>query len=86
MPSSSPEANLFLLFIGRFDELQVPYMVSGSVAAMIYGEARLTNDVDLVVLLNERNAARAAPFRLAARGSNRTFSHHAETDPEIFGL
>lgn len=34
------------------------YIISGSVAAMIYGEPRLTNDVDLVVLLDVQQASR----------------------------
>ncbi|MFT5241341.1 MAG: hypothetical protein ACI9OU_002508 [Candidatus Promineifilaceae bacterium] len=29
----------------------IPYMITGSVAAMIYGEPRLTNDMDVVVQL-----------------------------------
>ena len=56
MPSSSPADNLFLLFTRKFDQLGSPYMVSGSVAAMLYGEPRLTNDVDLVVYLDQRAA------------------------------
>jgi hypothetical protein len=47
-----PEANLFLLFTRGFNKLGVPYMVSGSVAAMVYGEPRLTHDVDLIAVLN----------------------------------
>ena len=35
-----PEANLFLLF-SRLNTLGVAYMVSGSVAVIIYGEPRL---------------------------------------------
>jgi hypothetical protein len=42
------ETELFLMFTRRFDQLGKPYMVSGSVAAIVYGVARLTNDVDLV--------------------------------------
>jgi len=55
-----PEANLFLMFTQRFNTLGVPYMVSGSVAAMIYGEPRLTHDVDLVVVLDRQHIARLA--------------------------
>jgi hypothetical protein len=40
-----PEANLFLLFSRRLNALELRYMVSGSVAAIIYSEPRLTNDV-----------------------------------------
>ncbi len=47
------EENLFLLFTKPFDQEQIGYMVTGSVAVIIYGEPRLTHDVDLVVLLRE---------------------------------
>lgn len=44
MPSLEP----FRIFTRRLDELGLRYMVTGSVAAIYYGEPRLTNDVDLV--------------------------------------
>src|SRR4029077_17657497 len=44
-----PEANLFLMFTQRLNSLGVAYMVSGSVAVIIYGEPRLTHDLDLIV-------------------------------------
>ena len=53
-----PEPNLFLLFTRGFDSLGVPYMVSGSVAVIIYGEPRLTHDVDLIAALESKNIAR----------------------------
>lgn len=31
-----------------FEDLGIPYLVTGSVAAMAYGEPRLTNDIDIV--------------------------------------
>jgi hypothetical protein len=31
-----------------FERLDIPYLVTGSVAAMAYGEPRLTNDIDIV--------------------------------------
>ncbi len=40
------------LFVLRLEALGVPYMVTGSVASMVYGEPRLTLDVDLVVELD----------------------------------
>ncbi|MGH9815995.1 MAG: hypothetical protein ACRD6I_07960 [Candidatus Acidiferrales bacterium] len=52
------EASRFLIFTRRLDALGIRYMIVGSVAAMIYGEPRLTNDVDLVVLLDQQQAAR----------------------------
>ena len=53
-----PEANLFLLFTQRLNTLGVPYMVSGSVAVIIYGEPRLTHDVDLIVVLGQHHIPR----------------------------
>ena len=41
------------------ERLKIPYLITGSVAAMAYGEPRLTNDIDVVVDLDE---AHAAPF------------------------
>jgi hypothetical protein len=53
-----PEANLFLMFTQRLNTLGVAYMVSGSVAVIIYGEPRLTHDVDLIVVLGQEHIAR----------------------------
>jgi len=53
-----PEANLFLMFTRRMNALGVAYMVSGSVAVIIYGEPRLTHDVDLIVVLDREHIAR----------------------------
>jgi len=53
-----PEPNLFLMFTQRLNTLGVAYMVSGSVAVIIYGEPRLTHDVDLIVVLDRGHIAR----------------------------
>lgn len=47
MPLDEP----FLIFTRRLNELGIRYMVRGSVAAIFYGEPRMTNDVDIVVFL-----------------------------------
>jgi hypothetical protein len=44
------------LFVARLDTLGLPYMVTGSVASMIYGEPRLTLDVDVVLKLQVERA------------------------------
>ncbi|MBI2263633.1 MAG: hypothetical protein HYU64_00445 [Armatimonadetes bacterium] len=36
-----------------FEHLRIPYLVTGSVAAMAYGEPRLTNDIDIVAGIDE---------------------------------
>lgn len=43
------EPNLFLIFAGRLNKLGIPYMITGSVASIIYGEPRLTHDIDIVI-------------------------------------
>lgn len=35
--------------LGRLDEAQIPYMVVGSVCSIIYGEPRMTKDIDIVI-------------------------------------
>ncbi len=44
-----PQTELFLIFTERLESAGIPYMVSGSVASIIYGEPRLTNDIDIVL-------------------------------------
>jgi hypothetical protein len=50
-----PEPDLFLLFVRPLNRAGIRYLVTGSVAAIFYGEPRLTHDVDLVVFLNEQD-------------------------------
>ena len=50
-----PEADLFLIFVRRLDALGLPYMITGSVAAVFYGEPRVTHDVDLVLALRRED-------------------------------
>jgi hypothetical protein len=38
-------------FVSRLERLGIPYMVTGSTAGILYGEPRLTHDVDIVVAL-----------------------------------
>ncbi len=46
-----------------FERLQIPYLITGSVAAMAYGEPRLTNDIDLVAAIETKHiAAMVAAF------------------------
>ena len=53
-----PEPNLFSIFISRLNTLGIRYMVTGAVASVIYGEPRLTHDIDLVVDMNKETAER----------------------------
>ncbi len=44
--------DLVRLYTARFQEAGIPYIITGSIACVIYGEPRLTHDVDLVVEIN----------------------------------
>jgi hypothetical protein len=46
-----PVPNPFRPFIDPLEQLRLNYCVTGSVAASIYGEPRLTADIDVVLLL-----------------------------------
>jgi hypothetical protein len=50
------EPNLFQIFISPLNRMGVRYMVTGAAAAIIYGEPRLTHDIDLVVELKTEEA------------------------------
>lgn len=47
------EPELFLLFVRPLNRAGIRYVVTGSVAAIFYGEPRLTHDVDFVVFLRD---------------------------------
>ncbi len=53
-----PEPDLMELFLGPLNRLGVRYLVSGSVAAMLYGEPRVTHDINFVIFLREEDALR----------------------------
>lgn len=53
-----PEAELCLLFLRPLNELGLRYVVVGSIASMLYGEPRFTNDVDVVVFLRHDDIVR----------------------------
>lgn len=46
-----PAPSLYAPFIEPLERLALPYCITGSVAASVYGEPRLTADIDLVLLL-----------------------------------
>lgn len=50
----APEVHTHLLH--PLNATGIPYMVTGGVAAIIYGEPRLTNDVDIVMTLTPDDA------------------------------
>ncbi|MFW6456831.1 MAG: nucleotidyltransferase domain-containing protein [Planctomycetota bacterium] len=42
-------ADVFTIFTGRLEAAEIEYFVTGSVASIIYGEPRMTHDIDLVI-------------------------------------
>ncbi len=53
--SNRNDPSLFALFTKPLNELGIDYMVTGSVAGIVYGEPRLTHDVDLVLALARKD-------------------------------
>ncbi len=43
--------------VKTFEQLGIPYLVTGAVASIAYGEPRLTNDIDIVADISERQVA-----------------------------
>lgn len=54
------EASLISLFVRPLNRLRIPYMVTGGVASVIYGDPRFTRDIDLVIGLRPQDAGRFA--------------------------
>ena len=54
------EASLISLFVRPLNRLRIPYMVTGGVASVIYGDPRFTRDIDLVIALRPQDADRFA--------------------------
>ncbi len=55
-----PDPSLIALFVRPLARLRIPYMITGGVASVIYGEPRMTRDIDLVVRLERRDVRRFA--------------------------
>jgi len=55
-----PDPSLISLFVRPLNQLRIPYLVTGGVASVIYGEPRFTRDIDLVVRLEAQDAGRFA--------------------------
>ncbi len=54
------EHNLFHIFVSRLNKLSISYMITGGAASIIYGEPRLTNDIDFVIDLKDEDVERFA--------------------------
>lgn len=55
-----PAPDVHTRILAPLDATGIPYMVTGGLAAIVYGEPRLTNDVDIVVRLSAGDAPRLA--------------------------
>lgn len=53
----TPAPDLVGLFVAPLNRAGIEYMVTGGLAAVVYGHPRLTLDVDLVVRMSARDAA-----------------------------
>jgi hypothetical protein len=51
-----PGRNLFLIFLAPLNRLKISCMVTGTAASIVYGQPRLTHDIDLVVEMNHGDA------------------------------
>jgi nucleotidyltransferase AbiEii toxin of type IV toxin-antitoxin system len=54
------DASLITLFVRPLNQLRIPYMITGGVASVVYGEPRFTRDIDLVIELRPQDARRFA--------------------------
>lgn len=52
------DPNLFSLYIDLLYKNDIQYFVTGSVASIVYGEPRLTHDIDLVISIDDSNIDR----------------------------
>ena len=50
------DPNLFQIFVAPLNRLGLAYMATGSVASIVYGETRLTHDIDLIVEIRSADA------------------------------
>jgi hypothetical protein len=67
-----------------FERLQIPYLITGSVASMAYGEPRLTNDIDLVAAIQAKHvtdllaAFPPSTFYLSDEAIRSAIAHHTQ--------
>ena len=53
-----PELEEMLMFPKRLDEAGIGYMTTGGIACILYGEPRMTHDIDIVIELNSADIAK----------------------------
>ena len=52
-----PAPDELSLFAARLERIGSPYMITGAAAAILYGQPRATNDLDVVVSLDDKTRA-----------------------------
>lgn len=50
--------NLFAIFTEPISNSRISYFIGGSVASIVYGEPRLTHDIDVVLYINKAQASK----------------------------
>ena len=50
------QQKFFEKVLQELEKLNIPYMITGSVGSFLYGEPRMTNDMDLVIELDRNHA------------------------------
>ena len=58
------EPKLYHIFVGDFNKLGIRYMVTGAAASIIYGEPRLTDDIEIEKLMLEKEWSAAKNYWL----------------------
>jgi hypothetical protein len=53
-----PEPDFLEIFLTRLNEAGIPYIITGAFASAIYGEPRLTHDIDLVIEITDETLAK----------------------------
>jgi hypothetical protein len=48
------EIDVLLDITGKFDQLNIPYMLTGSLAMNYYAEPRMTRNIDIVIFFDKR--------------------------------
>ncbi len=51
------ELDILKIVVERLDKADIPYMLTGSMAANFYTVPRMTRDIDIVIEITERDAA-----------------------------
>jgi hypothetical protein len=59
-PAVSDQLNVLKLLTGRLEAAGIQYLITGSIAAGLYGQPRMTRGIDIVAVLYPPHAARLA--------------------------